>query len=157
MSVAALSGIGSVAVLGAIFGISAFGIAMDNRHTINNMQIQLTDLDARTPILVNDGSLVSGNVSLFGNPQVTDSTSVAPQLHFKSVVAGDNISVTDNATYILITNTLNIVLAPASSSNVGVVSLVASTSLTNIPIVRNLIGGTGITLSLDGDDIIIST
>jgi len=153
---AAFASIGTIAAVGAVFGITGFSLAIDSRNTISDLQTSITDLTARAYLLINDGALVSQNVSLFGTPPVTDQTTQQPKFHFKALVGGDNIAITDAVTYALITNTLFVNLAPATSSDPDAVSMVASSSSPNMPVVRNIRGGTGVTVTLDGDDVVIS-
>jgi hypothetical protein len=157
-NVAALASIGAVGGVGLVLGIAALSVSLVDQNNINTLQTNVTTLQNTSPVLVNDGSNVSNSVSLLGVPPITGATTMQPQYHFKSLAPGNGIAVTDAVTSIVISNTLNVTLTSNTSTNVDAVSIVSPDSQPNLPIVRQLIAGTGIHFTLDGEgNLVIST
>jgi hypothetical protein len=144
-------------LIGLSFGIAALALALENRNTVNTLQTDVNNLETVNPILVNDGSNVFDSVSIIGDPPVTDQGTSQPKLHFKSIAAGANISITDQTTNLLISNTLIITLNSNPSTAPNNFALPSASSNPNNPEVRRLVAGTGITITIDSEDNLVLT
>ncbi len=147
---------GSLTAASLIMSIAAVTVAAVDRQNLDTQNDRITDLEARVPTLVNDGVDVSGSVSVIGDPPVTDGLTILPKLHFKSFIAGAGVDIESTDSTVVISNIQEITLETAPATEVDPISLVATSTLPNFPQTRNLIAGTGITLTLSGNDIIIA-
>lgn len=146
---------GSIAAASLVISIAAVATAAVNRNMVNSNEDRITTLEATVPTLVNDAANVPGAESIVGDPVVTDALTILPKLHLKGLIAGPGIDVAPGTNVVTISNIQEITLEAAAATEPDPVSVVADSSTANFPQVRNLIAGTGITLTLSGNDIII--
>ncbi len=147
---------GSIGAAALVISIAAVTVAALNKNTTDAQNDTIATIEARVPSLINDASSVSAAVSIIGTVPVTDGLTIIPKLHFKGLIAGAGIDIAAGTNTITIANIQQISLATATATEADPISLVADTSAPNYPVTRNLIAGTGITLTLSGDDIIIA-
>ncbi len=147
------TGLSSVSI---ILSVAAIALAATDHDLIITDQNNITDLQSKVPILVDDGANVAGSVSIIGDEVLTDPTTLLPKLHVKGLLAGAGIDIEASAATVTISNTAEVTLTAATPTETAPTSLVATTSTANFPVVRNLKAGAGIALTLSGNDIIIS-
>lgn len=147
---------GSLVAAAIIMSVAALALAAVDKDNIDSEDTRISDLEARVPDLVNDGADVSGSVSIIGVPAVTDGTTILPKLHFKALIAGQGIDVEAGDNTVTIANIAEVTLEAAAATEVDPITLVATSSTPNFPQVRNLVAGAGVTLTVSGNDIIIS-
>ncbi len=147
---------GSLTAAALILSIAAIALGVVDRQNLENENNRITDLESKVPILVNDGENVAGSVSIVGDPGVTDGLTILPKYHFKGLIAGPGIDIEPDDDVVTVSYIGEVILETAPATEADPVSLVATSSTANFPITRNLIAGSGVTLTLSGDDIIIS-